>query len=76
MALGQDVTLKGPPATHFLQLGPTSQNSITSWELGIKNSGKYFRSKSQLGGLQIDVTKFPPTGTWRSGLLWDSGTQE
>lgn len=22
MAVGQDVTLKGPPASHFLQLGP------------------------------------------------------
>lgn len=76
MAVGQDVTLKGPPASHFLQLGPTSQNSIASWELDIKNSGKYFRSKSQLGGFQIDVIKSPPIGTWRSGLLWESGTQE
>lgn len=79
MDVDQAISLKGPVAIHFLRLGPASQSRTTrNREQGVKNRsscGRYFRSKSQQGCCQTDVTKSPPTGTWRSGLIWKRGTQ-
>lgn len=78
MDVDQALSLKGLVAIHFLRLGPASKSSTTIWEQGVKNRsacGRYFRSKSQQGGRQTDVTKSTPSVTWRRGLIWKKGTQ-
>lgn len=78
MGVDQAISLKGLVAIHFLWLDPASQSHTTSWEQGVKNRsacGRYFRSKSQQGSRQTDVTTSTPSGTWRNGLIWKRRTQ-